>query len=182
MTPWLPQFVAFGRSGHFVQTTGSASCAERDVYLTLNTVSALLGECDRRFFAELGLTTRQFWALRHLDERRGRPMIELSRALSTDKGNVTGIVDRLERLGLVARGHAPNDRRTTLVRLTSAGRHMRDEIDEAHEARLRDMLGATDSLRLRELAALLGEIEKRLGSYLGGDAAEVQAAGRALER
>lgn len=157
--------------------TEGVSRGERDVYLALNKVSALIEDCDRRFFAELGLTSRQFWALHQLDERHGRPMVDLSRALSTDKGNVTGIVDRLERLGLVARGQAPNDRRTTLVRLTPAGRQMREEIEEAHEARIRDVLRGVEPHRLRDLADLLGDVEKRLASYLGDQAAEDHDAG-----
>lgn len=157
--------------------TEGASCGERDVYLALNKVSALIEDCDRRFFADLGLTARQFWALHQLDERNGRPMVDLSRALSTDKGNVTGIVDRLERLGLVVRGQAPNDRRTTLVRLTPAGGQMREEIEEAHEARIRDALRGVEPRRLRELADLLGDVEKRLARYLGGQAAEDHDAG-----
>lgn len=146
--------------------TQEATELEKDVYRALTKVFLLLDDCDRRFFAEHGLSARQFWALTHLDESAGRPMVELSRLLLTDKGNVTGIVDRLESLGLVARGHAPTDRRTTLVRLTPKGRRMREEINAAHEARIRDLLGSVDESRLRDLLGLLAVVGGNLESYL----------------
>ncbi|MBO0781166.1 MAG: MarR family transcriptional regulator, partial [Ktedonobacteraceae bacterium] len=55
----------------------------------------LLDDSDHQLFAAHGLTTRQYWALQHLDEERGSSMIDLSRVLLTDKSNVTSIVDRL---------------------------------------------------------------------------------------
>src|SRR6185437_3757854 len=49
-------------------------------------------------------------------------MQELARLLDLDKSSVTGLVDRAERRGLVARAPSPVDRRATLVRLTDEGR------------------------------------------------------------
>src|ERR1700754_2409223 len=49
-------------------------------------------------------------------------MNELARLLDLDKSSVTGLVDRAERRGLVARAPSPTDGRAVLVRLTDAGR------------------------------------------------------------
>ena len=48
--------------------------------------------------------------------------------LACDNSNVTGLVDRLETRGLVARRPAPEDRRVKHVVLTSAGMSMRTEL------------------------------------------------------
>src|SRR6201996_5972620 len=55
--------------------------------------------------------------------RAGEPtMNELARLLELDKSSVTGLVDRAERRGLVARAPSAADRRSVLVRLTHEGR------------------------------------------------------------
>src|ERR1700749_1978861 len=51
-------------------------------------------------------------------------MQELARLLDLDKSSVTGLVDRAERRGLVARAPSPADRRAVLVRLTEEGRSL----------------------------------------------------------
>jgi DNA-binding MarR family transcriptional regulator len=52
----------------------------------------------------------------------GLKMNELSRHMMVTGGNVTGIVDPLEKQGLVERMPEPADRRAYRVRLTRAGR------------------------------------------------------------
>ncbi len=47
---------------------------------------------------------------------------EIAEALHCDKTNVTGLVDRVEKLGLVARVTDPDDRRVTRLELTEKGR------------------------------------------------------------
>jgi MarR family transcriptional regulator, lower aerobic nicotinate degradation pathway regulator len=57
--------------------------------------------------------------------RDRRPtMNELARLLGLDKSSVTGLVDRAERRGLVARVPSTADRRTVLVSLTDRGRSL----------------------------------------------------------
>src|SRR5262245_54972804 len=103
-----------------------------ELYSLLKTVFLLLDDHDRRFFAEHNLNARQFWALQHLDEEQGRSMVDLSRALLTDKSNVTAIVDRLEKFGWATRTPGPHDRRVFLITLTPAGRQVRDRVDAQH--------------------------------------------------
>src|SRR5215218_9395540 len=70
--------------------------------------------------AELGLSPPGALALRHLDPDRPATMGELAQQLCYDNSNVTGIVDRLERLGYVERRANPLDRRVKLVHVTRA--------------------------------------------------------------
>jgi DNA-binding MarR family transcriptional regulator len=71
--------------------------------------------------AELGLAPVQAHALRLLRPGTTVTMRELARALACDASNVTGIVDRLERRGLVERRSAVHDRRVRTLELTPAG-------------------------------------------------------------
>jgi DNA-binding MarR family transcriptional regulator len=66
--------------------------------------------------------------------------------LSCDPSNVTGLVDRAERLGLVERVPDPSDRRVRILKLTTKGRILRSTINREVARSLTDALAlsATD--------------------------------------
>src|ERR1700761_2250207 len=70
---------------------------------------------------DLSLAAPGRWGVRR---DREPTMNELARLLDLDKSSVTGLVDRAERRGLVARVPAPADGRAVLVRLTDKGRSL----------------------------------------------------------
>ena len=70
---------------------------------------------------EIGLAPMQAMALTHLEPDEAVPMSALAGLLMCDNSNVTGIVDRLEALGLVERRPAERDRRVKAVALTKRG-------------------------------------------------------------
>ena len=72
-------------------------------------------------FAEAGLTGAQFHTLVRIPDE-GIPLTRLAARSWADPGNASGVVDRLERDGLVERRAAPHDRRVVLVHATPAGR------------------------------------------------------------
>lgn len=139
---------------------------EQNVYTMLMKIFYLLDDCDRHFLAEHSLSIRQFWALKHLDEEHGRSMVDLSRVLFTDKSNMTGIVDRLERLDLAVRIPASHDRRVILIKLTPQGRHLRDSVNEEHEALIRELMGIVSKDSLHTLLQHLHAITSNLEGYL----------------
>lgn len=79
---------------------------------------------SRQLLKETGLTLPQVLCLRALGEMEGgqATQVELSRALQLTQPTVTGIIDRLERAGLVKRERSTADRRKIGVSLTAAGR------------------------------------------------------------
>ena len=81
----------------------------------------------RRMLAlnEFGLAPMQAMALTSLEPDEPMPMSALAGLLMCDNSNVTGIVDRLEALGLVERRPAERDRRVKAVGLTERGRSVR---------------------------------------------------------
>ena len=92
-------------------------------------VRTLLGQQRRRFLiaaSELDLHPAQASALLQLDSPL--PMHELATLLVCDNSNVTGLVDRLEARGLVARQASDEDRRVKHVVLTAAGRRLRERL------------------------------------------------------
>ena len=138
----------------------------QDVYQMLIKVFLLLDDSDRHFFTNYNLSPRQFWALQHLDEQQGRSMVDLSRALLTDKSNVTAIVDRLEQASLARRTPDAHDRRVFLITLTPEGSRLRDFVRKAHEARIHELLGVVNDSHLSTLLEYLATISTNLESYL----------------
>jgi len=73
------------------------------------------------------LTAQQVWLLRLVDEPVS--MRAFAEELACDPSNVTGLVDRVERLGLVDRIPDPDDRRIRMLTLTAKGRRLRQRIN-----------------------------------------------------
>jgi DNA-binding MarR family transcriptional regulator len=87
----------------------------------------LTGEFEERL-AALDLTPAQAQLLRQLSEPL--PMVGAAERLQCDPSNVTGLVDRLERRGLVARKTTIEDRRVKQLELTPQGHQLRVQVDE----------------------------------------------------
>lgn len=77
---------------------------------------------------EFDLTPSQGLALRSLDPEQPLAMSTLADALACDASNVTGIVDKLESRGLIARRGADHDRRIKMLCVTQAGQALRDRL------------------------------------------------------
>jgi DNA-binding MarR family transcriptional regulator len=117
----------------------------------------LLGQQRRRFLiaaSELDLHPGQAGTLLQLEPDTPRPMHELAAALACDNSNVTGIIDRLEARGLVARRPFEQDRRVKHVVLTSDGVRIRDRL-LAHVGRPPEGFGRLSEGEQQQLRDLL---------------------------
>jgi DNA-binding MarR family transcriptional regulator len=85
----------------------------------------------------------------------GMLMSDLSRFLLVSNGNVTGIVDRLVAEGLVQRGQRNGDRRTSIVRLTRAGKDVFKTMAAAHERWVGELLADVTKSDARQLTSML---------------------------
>ncbi len=72
----------------------------------------------------LGLSVPQFDVLSTLTEAEGLTQQELAARLYVTKGNVSGLIDRLDEAGLVERRAIPGDRRSYALHLTQTGRRL----------------------------------------------------------
>lgn len=136
-------------------TTGAEDSIVREVvHLTFELTGRLRAHMDR-VAAELDLTPMQARAM--FASSVPVPMGFLADALHCDASNITGIVDRLEERGLMARVTDPDDRRRRNLVLTDDGRAMTE--------RLRDLLrDGNPILRLdpEELESLHGMLLRLL--------------------
>ena len=101
------------------------------------------------------LTAPQVGLLRILEEPAS--MRAFAEELACDPSNVTGLVDRVERLGLVDRVPDAADRRIRMLTLTTKGRQLRDRINAevAHDLAVALGLKPEDRERVLGLIAAL---------------------------
>jgi DNA-binding MarR family transcriptional regulator len=121
-------------------------------------VAERLGRCFATAAAELDLPPAQAQALMNL--RSPAPMRELAETLACDASNVTGIVDGLERRGLVVRRPDPKDRRVKHLVLTEDGERQRAALYE-HNAKAAADVFALPEPGQEALRDLLAEVLRR---------------------
>jgi DNA-binding MarR family transcriptional regulator len=89
----------------------------------------------------------------------GLLMSDLSQRLMVSNGNITGIIDNLERDGFVERILLPEDRRARKVRLTDKGRVSFDQMAVTHESWIHDWLSSLSVEEQQVLYMLLGKLK-----------------------
>lgn len=130
-----------------------------DAYVKLSRALATVDAGVHRPLADAGLTASRFGALEALWHLGPLNQRDLGRKILKSSGNVSVVVDGLERDGLIARERDPADRRNVIVSLTAAGRARIEAVYPAHVARLVAAfahLHADDVDQLARLAKALG--------------------------
>ena len=114
----------------------------------------------QRLREQFGITLPRFDLMAQLErEPGGLAMGEVSRRMMVTGGNVTSIVDQLEREHLVQRLAVPGDRRSYRLTLTDAGRSTFATMAQAHEAWVRELLSPLSAKEQGQLATLLGTLK-----------------------
>ena len=102
-------------------------------------------EVRNLFRSEFGVTLPRFDLMSTLyRETGGLTMGELSKRMLVSNGNVTGIVERLQKEGLVKRWVLPTDRRIYSVGLTPKGRTEFKIMADRHKEWIGDILSGVD--------------------------------------
>jgi DNA-binding MarR family transcriptional regulator len=108
------------------------------------------------------ITLARFDLLASLSRDDGQTLASLSRALLVTAGNLTGLVDRAERDGMVDRRPDPADRRLARVWLTSKGKNLIRELLPAHAKHVHELLCGLPTQERHDLRRLLGGLRDHL--------------------
>jgi DNA-binding MarR family transcriptional regulator len=109
--------------------------------------------------ARYGLTAPQYFTLLSLSHRdEASPMHVLAEITHQDAATVTGIVDRLVRLGYVSRERGREDRRKVYVTLLETGRQVVEEVRQANYENWRRSFSALSRQDLDEMLRMLETI------------------------
>ena len=127
----------------------------------------LLERVQQAYFARFGLSGSKWGVLRNLHraEQEGLPglrLTDLSRRMLIRPPSVTGIADRLEKVGLIVRRASETDGRSKQVALTEKGRRLVEQVLEVHPARIARLMGGLS----REEQELLDRLLVRMGEHL----------------
>jgi MarR family transcriptional regulator, 2-MHQ and catechol-resistance regulon repressor len=107
-------------------------------------------------FREFGLTTQYFHIL-FLIANSPAPMLAsaLADQLVTTRSNVTGIVARMEKKGLIRREHLPDDRRAAALLLNPKGKQAYRAAEEAYHRHLETLAAEFSAKSLETTQASL---------------------------
>jgi len=140
-----------------------AGCPEEAAFLDLLRTTDLLSRGPAQVLRSEDLSATQYNVLRIL---RGAPeglaCGEIARRMITRDPDITRLLDRLEKRGLISRCRETRDRRTVLARITADALKLLTRLDEPVQEVHRRQLGHLGRERLRALAELLYATRSRV--------------------
>ncbi|HYX64217.1 MAG TPA: MarR family transcriptional regulator [Burkholderiales bacterium] len=130
-------------------------------WLRLLTCTQMIERVVRyRLRSRFGTTLPRFDLMAQLERHpEGLKMNELSELLMVTGGNVTAIVDQLEKEGLVERLDEPADRRAFRIRLTRSGEKSFAEMAREHEEWLVELFAGVSGKEQDDLLKLLAKVK-----------------------
>lgn len=111
---------------------------------------------------EREMTMPRFDLLANLSRRDGQTLASLSRSMLLTAGNLTGLVDRAARDGMVERRADPTDRRAWRVHLTPKGQRAFRDAERRHAARVSKLFAGLTRAELATLMRLLDKLRATL--------------------
>ena len=140
-----------------------AGCPEEAAFLDLLRTTDLLSRGPAQVLRSEDLSATQYNVLRIL---RGAPeglaCGEIAGRMITRDPDITRLLDRLEKRGLISRCRETRDRRTVLARITADALKLLTRLDEPVQEVHRRQLGHLGRERLRALAELLYATRSRV--------------------
>lgn len=135
--------------------------ALEETHLALRRVMAATKGRFHAVLGQHGLTFPQWLVLKSLGRKGRLTAKEIADLLESTPANVTGILDRLERDGLVTRSKSAEDRRVVHVRLTEEGHARIGAVIGVATRVLSEMFEGWTHEELAELRALLARVRLR---------------------
>jgi MarR family 2-MHQ and catechol resistance regulon transcriptional repressor len=125
-----------------------------DAYTRLMRAAESVTACLEQGLRRAGLTTSQFGVLEALFHLGPLCQSDLARKILKSSGNLTTVVDNLERRGLVERRRDPADRRRVEVRLTRTGHELIAGVFPGHAHAVEEIFSALGEEQRLELGSL----------------------------
>ncbi len=141
-----------------------AACPEEAAFLDLLRTTDMLSRGLIQVLKTEGLSATQYNVLRILrGAPDGLPCGEIASRMITRDPDVTRLLDRLEKRGLISRCRETKDRRTVVARITPEGLKLLSRLDELVQETHRKQLGHLGRERVRTLTELLRVARRREG-------------------
>jgi DNA-binding MarR family transcriptional regulator len=129
---------------------------EQEAILNIARTADRFSICFARLFREHCLTPSQYNVLRILrGEGKPLPILEIADRMIAAVPGITGLIDRLETMGLVARERSTEDRRVIFVRITPEALDLLAKLDQPVGALHKRLVGHLSPVELKDLIRLL---------------------------
>ncbi len=146
----MKKAIESGKGGRMV------GCPEEAAFLDLLRTTDMLSRGLVTVLKTEDLSSTQYNVLRILrGSPAGLPCGEIANRMITRDPDVTRLLDRLEKRGLISRCRETKDRRTVMARITADGLKLLARLDEPVQSAHHKQLGHLGRERLRELGELL---------------------------
>lgn len=130
----------------------------------------------KEFARRANLTGPQLTVIKMLEQIGDLSLSELSDRIRAQNSTVTGIIDRMEREGLVVRERSTTDRRVVHIKLTDKGERIAAEIPVEPMEIFRGALESLSPQETRELlkisTKLATQVQKLVGPGMNGETKE----------
>ncbi|MFF5204422.1 MarR family winged helix-turn-helix transcriptional regulator [Streptosporangium sp. NPDC000396] len=134
------------------------------VAVRLMDAGARLDRASEVHFSRFGLSTGRYRLLANLEDSDGeKAPSQLAKSLGVSRATVTGLVDGLEREGLVVRRASAEDGRGAVVVLTARGAQRLRDMAADHFARIQALVGGLTTDERGLFLDLLERISQRIG-------------------
>jgi DNA-binding MarR family transcriptional regulator len=118
------------------------------------------------FFGKFGLTDVQFNLMVLLHYQKGKEgglsQAQISDMMLVNRANITSLIDRMEKAGLVTRGAHSKDRRFNIIRLTARGEKLFTKIQPLYFEQIHKVMSSLDTGELKNLMAMLEKVRQTL--------------------
>ncbi len=154
-----------GRLQREIKQTRPFSSLEEEVLLNLQHTADALERGLAQTLKASGLTGTQYNVLRILRGagETGLRCQEIGERMITHDPDITRLLDRLEKRGLIARKRDEQDRRVVTTRITAEGLKLLKPLDEPVREANRRLLGHMERKQLDTLNRLLETAREKLG-------------------
>ena len=133
------------------------------VYVKLMRASSFVTARMHKHLAEWKLTMSQFGVLEALLHLGSMTQQDLGRKILKSSGNITMVIDNLEKRRLVSRKTDPGDRRRTRINLTTEGNAIIREIFPKHAEITEQVFSVLSETDCQQLASLLRKLGRGQG-------------------
>ncbi len=117
------------------------------------------------FLQPLGLTDVQFnlmMLLQHQGNAEGLNQAQLSKMMLVNRANITSLIDRMEKAGLVARSSSPTDRRYNIIKLTNYGTKLLARIEPLYIKEVKKIMAPLKDVQQKSMIAMLEKVRNNV--------------------
>ncbi len=141
---------------------------EHETILNIYYTAAQVKKRATEFFWHYGLTDVQFNVMMLLiyqtENRGGLTQAQLGNMMLVNRANITSLIDRMERDGLVVRTAAAGDRRSNLIKMTSKGKKLFKTVEPFYAQQVRQVMSTASAAEQRRLIESLERIRAGLSA------------------